>query len=194
MPSESYWTNRYQLHETGWDIGRVSDPLKAYIDQLSNKQAGILIPGCGNAHEAAYLLEQGFTRVNCLDISPLPAAALQEHLAEKFQTGFRVICEDFFQHQGQYDLVLEQTFFCAIDPALRSSYAQKMATLLKPGGRLAGLLFDCVFEKEGPPFGGSAAEYSTYFEPFFRFKTFAPCYNSIEARQGRELFIILERI
>lgn len=58
---EFYWNTRYQTNDIGWDIGSVSPPIKAYIDQLTNKQLRILIPGCGNTYEAEYLLQQGLT-------------------------------------------------------------------------------------------------------------------------------------
>jgi hypothetical protein len=44
-------------------------PIKNYIDTLKDKDIAILIPGCGNTYEAAYLLEQGFTNVT-IDIAP----------------------------------------------------------------------------------------------------------------------------
>ncbi|MEO6233475.1 MAG: hypothetical protein ABJB11_05910 [Ferruginibacter sp.] len=34
----TYWNNQYNANATGWDLGEVSQPLKAYIDQLSNKE------------------------------------------------------------------------------------------------------------------------------------------------------------
>ena len=58
-----YWSERYQQNTTGWDIGHISTPIKAYIDQLTNKEMAIMIPGCGNAYEAEYLLQQGFTNI-----------------------------------------------------------------------------------------------------------------------------------
>jgi len=185
-----YWNNRYLNQQTGWDLGEISTPLKQYIDQLADKEIRILIPGCGNAYEAAYLLEHGFKQVTCIDISPSLCDELEKRLGK---SGLRVICGDFFTHSGQYDLILEQTFFCALSPALRENYAKHMASLLPKGGKLAGVLFNCVFEKEGPPFGGDAGEYRVYFEPFFYLKHFAPCYNSISPRSGNELFMVLER-
>jgi len=56
----NYWENRYQNQQTGWDIGEISSPLKAYIDQLEDKSIKILIPGAGNAYEAEYLFLNGF--------------------------------------------------------------------------------------------------------------------------------------
>ena len=101
----------------------------------------------------------------------------------------KIINEDFFKHLGQYDLILEQTFFCAIDPAMRRNYVEQCYSLLKEGGKLTGLLFNRVFEKDGPPFGGTKMEYEALFEYRFVFKQFDICTNSIAPRQGSELFI-----
>ena len=54
------WEKRYRESETGWDLGSISTPLKEYFDQLEDKEIKVLIPGCGNAHEASYLHELGF--------------------------------------------------------------------------------------------------------------------------------------
>jgi thiopurine S-methyltransferase len=55
-----FWDELYNTGQTGWDIGYVSTPLKAYFDQLSNQSLEILIPGAGNAYEAEYLYKNGF--------------------------------------------------------------------------------------------------------------------------------------
>ncbi|WP_231576787.1 hypothetical protein [Sphingobacterium sp. IITKGP-BTPF85] len=44
---------------------------------------------------------------------------------------------------------------------------QKVLSLLKPQGRIVGLLFDKVFEAPGPPFGGDVVTYEKLFRPFF---------------------------
>jgi len=67
-----FWSSKYQEGQTGWDMGEVSPPIKNYIDQLTNKNLSILIPGAGNAYEAAYLFEQGFTDVTVLDLAKEP--------------------------------------------------------------------------------------------------------------------------
>ena len=96
-------------------------------------------------------------------------------------------------HQGKYDLIIEQTFFCALDPLHRSAYAIKMNELLSKSGKLVGLLFDRSFVS-GPPFGGSEEEFRKLFSQHFRLKTMERCYNSIEPRKGSELFINLENL
>ncbi len=188
----SYWDERYQHQETTWDIGYVSTPLKEYIDQLTRKDSSILIPGCGNGYEAEYLLQQGFTNITLADISPL----LTERLADKFKRylnrQLHIITSDFFALEGQYDRIIEQTFFCALSPSLREDYVAKMHSLLKPGGKLVGVLFNRAFEG-GPPFGGNIQEYMDLFEPTFTLQTLASCYNSIKPRTGAEVFIIARK-
>ncbi len=190
MNSDSaYWDKLYADKETRWDIGYVSTPLKEYFDQLRDKNISILIPGCGNSYEAEYLLQQGFTNITLIDISPLLTKRLEEKFAAHLNKGLTIITGDFFKLKGQYDLIVEQTFFCAIDPSQRLQYADQVHALLKPGGKLSGVLFNRSFEG-GPPFGGSTGEYRKLFEEKFSIKTLATCYNSIEPREGTEVFII----
>ena len=183
--SKDYWNNRYEAEETGWDLKTISPPLKAYIDQLTDKNIRILIPGCGSGYEAEYLLKQGFQNVTVIDFAPLAVKKMQSYLSE-YQT-INIICADFFTHTGKYDLILEQTFFCALDPSLRTKYVQKMAELLKENGKLAGLLFGVQFPNN-PPFGGSREEYVDLFSNDFKINLLEPCYNSVKPRQGNELF------
>ncbi len=186
--SNSYWDNRYQTEETGWDIGEISLPLKTYIDQLTDKNKAILIPGCGNAYEAEYLLKQGFTNITLVDISPVLISALQKKLSTYVGKQLHIICDDFFKIKLGVDLILEQTFFCALDPSFRKKYVEKMYELLNPGGNIAGVLFNRDFEG-GPPFGGSKDEYEKLFSGKFEIRTMESCYNSIGPRKGNELFI-----
>jgi len=188
----NYWNNRWQNKETGWDIGNASTPLAAYTDQITDKAISILIPGCGNAYEAEHLLSKGFTNITLLDISPMLVAELTNRLQPSVGQGLKIICGDFFDHQASYNLILEQTFFCALHPSQREAYAKHIHQLLQPGGTLAGVLFNKDFT-DGPPFGGSLKEYELVFGKHFTIQRMEPCYNSIAPRQGSELFIILKK-
>ena len=192
MPSKQFWEERWTNQQTGWDLGEASAPVRAFADQLPDKTISILIPGCGNAYEAAYLLEKGFTDITLIDIAEQPVKHLRETLKPGSNQALRIIQGDFFEHEGSYDLILEQTFFCALDPSLREAYAKKMASLLRPGGMLAGVLFNRDFEG-GPPFGGHIDEYRNLFAPYFQISILEPCYNSIAPRAGTEAFILLEK-
>jgi len=184
---KNYWEDRWKDGETGWDIGHISKPLKEYIDQLTDKSLRILIPGCGNAWEGEYLLKSGFKNTWLVDISPEAVAKFLERFPE-FPV-HQVITGDFFDLNEKFDLILEQTFFCALDPSLRGAYAEKMHDLIRPGGRLVGLLFDTDRHNEHPPFGGSKEEYKALFDPLFDIEVLDRAHNSIKPRMGSELFI-----
>lgn len=189
--NETYWQLRYKANQTGWDAGSITPPLRKYFDQLTSKERRILIPGCGNAYEAEYLYHTGFQKVYVADVAEAPLQNLRNRVQDFPDE--HLLQHDFFELKGQYDLVFEQTFFCALSPDLRPAYAAKCAELLAPGGKLVGLLFNTTFQHEGPPFGGSAEEYRSYFEPYFHFIHFEEAYNSLAPRQGRELFINLQK-
>jgi methyl halide transferase len=97
-------------------------------------------------------------------------------------------------HKAKYDMIIEQTFFCAIYRKERKKYAEKIYELLNPGGKLVGLLFNHEFGNENPPYGGTKEEYLEYFKPFFQIKELSTAYNSIKPREGRELFINLIKL
>jgi SAM-dependent methyltransferase len=187
---QHYWETQYKTNATGWDLGKVSPPIKEYIDTLENKNSSILIPGCGNTYEAEYLLQLGFTNVTVIDIAP----TLVDKLLKKFKNNpnIKIVLGDFFAHEGKYDLIIEQTFFCALPPEMRQEYVLKMYQLLTKKGKIAGLLFNKTFEG-GPPFGGSKAEYELLFNKHFDFLHIDICQNSIKPRANSELFIELQK-
>jgi methyl halide transferase len=194
--TEGYWTNRYNDQNTGWDIGYPSTPLKEYIDQLSDKNIRILIPGAGNAYEAEYLIAQGFTNVFVMDISPIPLQQFAERNPEFPKA--QLLEVNFFKHKGKYDLILEQTFFCSFEPTFenRNNYAKQMNELLNINGQLVGVWFDIPLVEgnmDKRPFGGTKEEYLSYLDNYFTTKTFEPCHNSIAPREGQELFGIFKK-
>jgi len=187
-----FWHARYATGETGWDLGAPSTPLKEYLDQLTNKELRILIPGGGRAYEAEYAHGLGFANVFVIDLTDAPLRDLLVRCPDFPREHF--IVGDFFDHKGQYDLILEQTFFCALDPALRPHYVQHMNRLLKPGGQLVGVLFNDALNSDKPPFGGFREDYLPLFRDRFPDVRMEPCRNSIAPRAGRELWLVAERL
>ena len=188
--NQEYWETQYKTNATGWDLGKVSPPIKEHFEDIENKNCRILIPGCGNSYEAEHLLELGFTDITVIDIAP----TLIENLQEKFQnkSNLKIVLGDFFEHQGEYDLIVEQTFFCALPPKMREKYVQKMHQLLATDGKIVGLLFNKTFE-DGPPFGGNATEYVQLFDNHFELLQMDLCHNSIKPRANSELFIEFQK-
>jgi hypothetical protein len=191
ITNEAYWTDRYANNNIPWDAGSVTTPIKEYADQLTNRNLRILIPGAGNAYEAEYLWKIGFKKVHVIDLSEIPLRELKMRCPEFPER--QLIHGDFFTHDERYDLILEQTFFCALHPSQRPSYIEKMLSLLYPGGTLAGVLFDDPLNTDRPPYGGNSELYRDYFFPSFEEMIFSPCYNSIPPRAGREIFMVVKK-
>jgi len=189
---EQYWNVRHQNEDTPWKLDVASPALTHYIDQIGDRTKSILIPGAGHYHEAAYLLEKGFTDITICDISPYAINKIKSELPES--SAIKYYVGDFFNIKGSFDLILEQTFFCALNPDLRIRYVDKMVELLSQNGTLAGLLFASHFQKAGPPFGGDIEEYKTLFGKKLYILSIDMCYNSIVPRQGNELFFICKKI
>lgn len=188
---KQYWDSKYNIDDIGWDLGSVSPPIRDYANQLVAKDLKILIPGAGNSYEAEYLFKKGFSDVTVLDISKQPLINLKSRIPEFPDQ--KLIYADFWEHSSKYDLILEQTFFCAIHPDLRVEYVKKMHGLLRSGGKLAGLLFQFELTEQGPPFGGSKLEYESLFKELFRIKVLETSYNSVKPRMENELFFIFEK-
>lgn len=189
MLNKEYWDKRWRDDNTGWDIGYASPPLMEFLESLDDTSSRILIPGSGNGYEAGEAYRQGFRQVYYNDISP--------EAAHRFRSRFpdfpedQILVGDFFKIENSFDLILEQTSFCAHPPARREKYMDQVYKLINPHGRFAGVLFDLLFPFEGPPYGGDKTEYKRIFSPKFKILKMEKCYNSIIPRAGIELFVLL---
>jgi methyl halide transferase len=86
-------------------------------------------------------------------------------------------------------LIVEQTFFCALDPQLRPQYPKQATTLLRKGGTLSGVLFEFPLTEKGPPFGGHRTEYYNHLAPHFERILLQTCQNSEPERMGKEVWL-----
>lgn len=188
--NKDYWESRYQNNEIGWNVGQPTTPLKEYFNQIKNKNLKILIPGAGNGYEFSYLVENGFNNVFVIDIASTPIDYLKNKHPE-YQN--QIILGDFFDLEDTYDLIIEQTFFCAINPVKRIDYLNKTYQLLNESGKITGVLFDFPLTNEGPPFGGCYNEYYHLFKTKYNISILEKCKNSIKPRHGREFFIKFEK-
>ncbi len=191
MLNKSFWEKKYQQNETGWNIGKISSPLKNYFDNLKDKSCKILIPGCGYGHEAKYLLDLGFENVSVIDLSATAIKTLHKNAPNFNKKNLHI--SDFFEHKKKYDLIIEQTFFCAIDPTLRNKYVSHCHQILNKEGKITGLFFNKDFGNDHPPFGGSKEEYLNLFQKKFMINTLKVAEDSIESRKGTELFFEFQK-
>ncbi len=100
-----------------------------------------LVPGAGSGYECAALAEAGWDVLG-LDLAPTAVARAEalweerqgrENLGEDNGKG-RVTYKvgDFYELEGQFDLIFDYTFLCALPPDHRPHWAQKMRQLLTP--------------------------------------------------------------
>jgi hypothetical protein len=185
----SFWDLRYENNQTGWDLKEVSPPIKKWLDNQENKEINILIPGAGKGHEVKYAFDSGFKNVFYMDLST-QASDLFAKKCPLFPKD-QILIEDFFSLNKSlfFDAVIEQTFFCALDPNLREDYVNKGFEILKSKGVIVGLLFNRKFEIEGPPFGGTFKEYEKLFSQKFIINKLEDSTNSALPRKGYEFWI-----
>lgn len=184
-----FWETRYRDHVIPWDAGKVPAALLRYAKQLK-PGSRVLIPGCGSAYEAYYLLENGFD-VLAIDFSQAAVEAAQRTLA-CFRD--RVRFADFFEFDfGQpYDCVYERAFLCALPPKMWSQYAQRISEIIRPEGALAGFFFFSHSEK-GPPFGTTPDGLHALLDPVFELIEDLPVDDSIEVFKGAERWQVWRR-
>ena len=187
----SFWNLRYQNNQTGWDLGEISNPIKKWFDNQENKKINILIPGAGKGHEVKYGFENGFGNIFYMDFSSR-AADLFKEICPGFPKN-QILTGDFFSLKKPlfFDVIIEQTFFCAIHPVLRPNYVEKTNEILKENGKIIGLLFNREFDTNGPPFGGTEKEYRGLFNSKFNFKKFENSLLSSLPRKEYEFWIEL---
>lgn len=70
--TSEYWEECYQKGEDKWSVGKISSPIKEYIDQITDKKIKILIPGAGNGYEFEYLIKKGFKNSFVVDYASTP--------------------------------------------------------------------------------------------------------------------------
>lgn len=195
--SATDWEARYQEKNTPWDLqGATPEFVRLAKEGWFPKRGKALVPGGGRGYDAIHLAQLGL-EVDLVDFAPSALQAALE-LASQEKTTIYAYRENFFElpkrgyHQEAYDLILEYTFFCAIDPSLRKDYVSAVHRLLKPNGLFLGLFFPLSTDKEGPPFVVSKEEVEKLFSPYFQLEFMEP-QESIKPRAGREFLGIFRK-
>ena len=148
-----FWDLRFREGFKPWDAGGVPAALQQF---LAREPAGrrVLIPGCGSGYEVRAFAAAGHEIV-AIDFSPAAIEAARGVLGELSRV---LVQGDFFAHPlGEFDLVYERAFLCALPRPLWPRWAARVAELIRPGGRLAGFFF-WSDEERGPPFGLKSGE------------------------------------
>ena len=191
-----YWEKSYQSGDMGWDLGGPTPIFDDWI-QYQTDSLSICIPGAGNGWDAINFAEKGHN-VTAVDFAE-SAIVNMNTLAQERGIQINLIHSDIFElrklFSHTFDIVLEYTCFCAIDPARRMDYVKMINQILKPNGKLVCLLFpiDKNINDGGPPFAVDLDSTISIFSKYFTLDTKEISTLSIERRKGREVFIIFKK-
>jgi SAM-dependent methyltransferase len=176
-----FWEKRFRENFTPWDAVRVPSDLERFLRNEGRMR--VLIPGCGSGYEVGAFAAAGHD-VLAVDFAP---AAVERAQAILGPLANRVRLADFFEADlgSPYDLVYERAFLCSLPRLLRPRYAERVAQLLAPLGRIAGFFF---FEdgERGPPFGLKAGELELLLSDRFEQTEDRPVDDSIPIFAGKE--------
>ncbi|XP_038678869.1 probable thiol methyltransferase 2 isoform X2 [Tripterygium wilfordii] len=158
--SSGGWDRCWEEGLTPWDLGKPT-PILLHLHKTGALRKGrALVPGCGSLSSTS------------------PNAKY-----------FTFLKADFFSWSPTelFDLIFDYTFFCAIEPEMRSEWAHQIQKFLKPEGELITLMFPISHHVGGPPFKVSIADYEEVLHPM-GFKAISIVDNQLAVgpRRGRE--------
>jgi len=149
------WNERYLAGRFPWDLGMPSPLVMRLVDQEFRPPARVLIVGCGRGWEVEALAQRGFD-VMGLDIAPAALDLVTMRVGQRTNLSLQVgdVLNMPPSMLGTYDILVEHTCFCTINPSLWSAYANSVASVLAPGGHFVGAFLSFENNKYGgPPFG-----------------------------------------
>lgn len=187
----SFWNNKYNSNQDAWDLKSTTPIFKNWSSKLNkNKPQTICIPGCGKGYDALYLASKGHN-VYAIDFS---SSALSYLKRNNIYSNLTIIQSDFFNLSDEYfnyfDIIIEYTFFCAIDISKRSNYVNISKKILKSGGSFVGIIFpiNYIHKDDGPPFKVDMDIFEHLFSQDFILKKKEYNNLSIKSRKNNEIF------
>ncbi|KAL3506951.1 hypothetical protein ACH5RR_032333 [Cinchona calisaya] len=182
------WQRCWEQGVTPWDLGQPTPALVHLHKTGALPKGRALIPGCGSGHDVVaiacpdrYVVGLDLSEVAIEKAKKLSSSSSEEYL-EFLKTDFFTWCPTEL-----FDLIFDYTFFCAIEPEMRSAWAVKIRDLLKPDGELITLIFPISDQEGGPPYKVSVTDYEEVLHPL-GFESISVMENdlAVAPRMGRE--------
>lgn len=178
------WEHRWALGDTGWDHGRPSPPLEAYLAGQALSGSSV-VPGCGSGHDVRLLARHGLT-VTGIDLAATAIEVARAHprVADEIyrQADWLNLPVEMW---GQFDWVVEHTCLCALNPEKWESYADSVDDVLRSGGFFLGVFYLNPDSDQGPPFRIQSDQLDRLFSRFQLVSKWTPT-AAYDSRQGRE--------
>lgn len=193
LSDSQFWTDIYNEGNPGWDLGEPAAAFKDMIQRVKLPKCRILVLGCGAGHDAALFAQAGHV-VTAVDFSK--GAIDQAKKMYGHLDNITFLQQDIFmlphEWNGTFDVIIEHTCFCAIDPRRRKEMVKLWRRLLHEEGQLMGVFF-AMLKRAGPPYGSSEWEIRELLKDSFQFLFWGRWRKSISRREGRELFILAKK-
>ncbi|MES2802196.1 MAG: methyltransferase domain-containing protein [Bdellovibrionota bacterium] len=193
LSDSEFWTDIYNEGNPGWDLGEPAVAFKDMIQRIKLPKCRILVLGCGSGHDAALFAQAGHV-VTAVDFSAgaiQKAKSLYGHLEN-----MTFVQQDIFtlphEWNETFDVIVEHTCFCAIDPDRRKEMVKLWRRLLHEEGQIMGVFF-AMLKRAGPPYGSSEWEIRELLKNSFHFLFWGRWRESIPRREGRELFVLAKK-
>ena len=197
-----FWHARWKENRIGFHQPAINPWLLRYWPPPGTGPGdNVLVPLCGKSLDMLWLLEQGY-RVTGVEISRIAVEAFfTEHrlVPEISQAGnftryhcdaLDILCGNYFTLDrlaaGEVRAVYDRASLIALPPAMRASYATRLASLLAPGTPclLVTLEYD-PRQMAGPPFAVSAQEVEHLYGGSFEIEPL--CAADVLGENGRFL-------
>jgi thiopurine S-methyltransferase len=178
--NNEFWLKRWNENRIGFHKAGVNPLLERFLPQISKTPGRTLVPLCGKSADLVWLLKQGH-QVAGVDISEIAAKAFaseqgiaMEATNEPPFTVFRAeriayYVGDFFNattdRMGRFDLIYDRAALIALPRDKRPEYAQRLKSLLVPGGNILMISLEYDPNKmEGPPYAVTESELRSIFD------------------------------
>ncbi len=181
MQDQEFWHNKWAENQIGFHLDDVNPLLTAFWPQLGlARQDKVLVPLCGKSEDLIWLAQK-HEEVTGVELSNI---AVRAFFAEHFYTPMvtplngqhelyqfdelSIYAGDFFTAPlTQYQCIYDRAALIALPPELRVIYAERIKSLLAPGGKILLISLDYPqSEMQGPPFSVPKSEIEVLFAGF----------------------------
>lgn len=185
-----FWHERWQTDDIGFHQPEGHDLLPKHWPTLAlSRGASVLVPLCGKSLDMVWLADQGHHVIG-VELSEIavdqfydergvvPRTETSDGFLIKSAGPYELWCGDMLSLSSSatqnVSAIYDRASLVALPPAIQPRFAEKLATLVKPGtkGLLIALDYDLT-ELAGPPFATPPGTVSAIFERDFTLRTLA---------------------
>lgn len=181
MRDPEFWHNKWAANQLGFHLDDVNPLLMEYWSAtLPQRSDNVFVPLCGKSEDLVWLAAR-HDNVQGVELSPI---AVRAFFAEHFYTP--LVTQLSAQHESYQfdeltlytgdiftaplvpvDIIYDRAALIALPEEMRVHYAERLKSLLNPGGRLLLISLDYPQEeRSGPPFSVNEQEIRQLFNGF----------------------------